>query len=110
MRMSSSDYREPTDDELWAQPPVTSDASAAPGGLAPTQQPKPPASKPPASQPPAPQQQTDWSVFILAIVSLTLGVPLTAISSNAGGMAGLLVAWVSIVLINVVYALSRRRK
>ena len=105
MRMSSSDYREPTDDELWAQPPVTSDASAAPRGLAPTPQPKPP-----GSQPPAPQQQTDWSVFILAIVSLTLGIPLTAISSNAGGMAGLLVAWVSIVLINVVYALSRRRK
>ena len=62
-----------------------------------------------ASQPPAPQQ-TDWSVFILAIVSMTLGIPLTAISSNVGGMAGLLVAWVSIVLINVVYALSRRRK
>ena len=47
-------------------------------------------------------------MFALAIVSLALGVPLTAISGEMAGLPGLLIAWVGIVLVNVIYGWSRR--
>jgi len=48
-------------------------------------------------------------VFVLAIVSTALGIPLTAIAAGTAGVAGLIVAWIGIVLVNTVYAWSRRR-
>jgi anti-sigma factor RsiW len=44
----------------------------------------------------------------IVLGSLGIGVPLTAIAASAGG-AGLLVAWLSIVLINVAAAATMRR-
>ena len=50
--------------------------------------------------------------FALAIVSMSLGVPLSAIVLEVGmpatGLAGLLVIWAAITAINVVYALHVR--
>ncbi|MGO8883617.1 MAG: hypothetical protein ACLPUO_23655 [Streptosporangiaceae bacterium] len=55
--------------------------------------------------------------FALAIVSMALGIPLSAIAVGVGqrpaGIAGLLVIWAAIAVINTVYGLqfrpSRRR-
>jgi hypothetical protein len=41
--------------------------------------------------------------FVLTIVSLGVGIPLTAIALSNGGLAALLVVWVGIVLVNVAY-------
>jgi hypothetical protein len=50
----------------------------------------------------------DRTVFVLALVSVALGIPLTAISSATAGLPGLLVVWTGIVLVNFFYARSRR--
>ena len=48
------------------------------------------------------------SAFVLAIVSMSLGIPLTALTVTAGthpvGIAGLLVVWLAITVINVAYS------
>ena len=44
--------------------------------------------------------------FALAVVSLALGIPLTAIAAAITGLAGLLVVWIGITAINVAYALQ----
>lgn len=43
----------------------------------------------------------------LAISSLVFGIPLTAIAMEAGGLLGLIVAWVGIVMVNVALAMRR---
>ncbi len=103
--MSTADQREPTNDELWAQPP-TINAPVAGYGLAPIPQaPVPtPMPVPVASS----HQAQDRTVFVLAIVSVVLGIPLTAISSATVGLPGLLVVWTGIVLVNFFYGRSRR--
>ncbi len=65
----------------------------------------------PAAQMPAPQQvrqQRERTPLVLAIVSMSLGIPLTAIAvaagSNPTGFAGLLVIWIAIAVINVAWA------
>jgi hypothetical protein len=100
--MSTADQREPTNDELWAQPP-TLETPVAGQGLAPIQQPPVPV---PVAPPLHPAQ--DRTVFVLALVSVALGIPLTAISSSTAGLPGLLVVWTGIVLVNFFYARSRR--
>ena len=109
--MSSADFREPTNAELWAQPPAMPPAPTGSQGLAPVPHPLPPAPLPQAPLPPAPltgpQQRPDRTTFVLAIVSIALGIPLTAIASGTAGLPGLLVAWVGIVLVNIVYARGR---
>lgn len=109
--MTNPDYREPSNDELWAQPPVAAQPSPVqPGpvhhGLAPLQPVAMPA--PHQAAPPIAHQPADRTVFALALVSIALGIPLTAISSSTAGLPGLLVVWVGIVLVNVVYSRSRR--
>lgn len=106
--MSSADYREPTNEELWAQPPTNTQQPAASHGMAPAPRVPVPAPLPQPAPAPVPQQRADRTVFVLAIVSMALGIPLTAISSGIAGLPGLLVVWVGIVLVNVVYARSRR--
>ena len=65
-----------------------------------------------AAQPPArpAKQSRDYSPLPLAIVSIVFGIPLTAIVVAAGnnppGLAGVLVIWIAIAVINVAY--SRR--
>jgi hypothetical protein len=46
--------------------------------------------------------------FALAVVSLALGIPLTAIAAGLSGLAGLLVVWIGITAINVAYALQAK--
>ncbi len=46
-------------------------------------------------------------VLALAIVSLGCGIPISAIAVTQAGLPGLIVAWVGIVLVNVVFARSR---
>jgi hypothetical protein len=49
----------------------------------------------------------------LAITSMALGIPLTAIvtsdGANPAGLAGVLIVWLAIAVINVAYAISCRR-
>ncbi|MCW2899135.1 MAG: hypothetical protein JWO67_1400 [Streptosporangiaceae bacterium] len=50
--------------------------------------------------------QADRKVTItVACVSLGVSIPLTAIAGGTAGFAGLLVAWIGLVLINLGYAL-----
>ncbi|WP_285698204.1 hypothetical protein [Actinomadura sp. NBRC 104412] len=44
----------------------------------------------------------------LAIVSLVTAIPLSAIGVGTAGLAGLLIAWVGIVLVNIVFGVLRR--
>jgi hypothetical protein len=43
----------------------------------------------------------------LAVMSLIFAVPLTGIGAGTTGLAGLLVVWLGIVLVNLAYALKR---
>ena len=51
---------------------------------------------------PAPRGGREGS-FVLTIVSLGVGIPLTAIALSTGGLAALLIVWVGIVLVNIAY-------
>lgn len=103
--MSSSQYREPTNDELWAQPPASAIPNPGSQGLAPIPQAPVPAPIPQAPVPVHTGRQ-DRTSFALAIVSMALGVPLTAISLSLAGLPGLLLVWVGIVLVNYFYGRS----
>jgi hypothetical protein len=48
--------------------------------------------------------------FILGIVSLGAGIPITAISAAVTDVPGLIVAWTGIVGVNVAHALRDRRR
>ncbi|MFT4216464.1 MAG: hypothetical protein QM619_04665 [Micropruina sp.] len=108
--MSSADFREPTNEQLWSQPPAGAPTQQG-GGMLPAQPAPPPQHAPHHPYPPAPQQpRQDKTVFVLAVVSLAIGVPLTAISAGAAGLPGLLIAWIGIVMVNLIYARSRRKQ
>lgn len=49
----------------------------------------------------------DDSKIGLAVVSLLFGIPLTGIGAGTTGLAGLVVVWAGIVLVNFAYALRR---
>jgi anti-sigma factor RsiW len=63
-------------------------------------------SAPPAA--PVKPASRERSAFVLAIVSMSLGIPLTALTVTAGthpvGIAGLPVVWLAIAVINVAYS------
>lgn len=50
--------------------------------------------------------------FVLGIVSLGAGIPITAISGSVvePGLAGVMVAWAGIVAVNIAAAYGRRRR
>jgi hypothetical protein len=100
-------YHEPTNEELWAQPPS---APAQPAPPVPAMRPQP--SLQPMGQPPYPAEvnKPDRSRFTLAIVSLALGIPLTAIAAGTSGTFGLILSWVGIIAVNAVYALGGRHR
>ena len=62
--------------------------------------------------PPAPRAPKPISAMTLALGSIALGIPLTAIVVAAGshpaGFAGLLVVWIAIAVINLGYASKMR--
>lgn len=47
--------------------------------------------------------------FVLGIVSLGTGIPITAIATEGAGLAGLLISWVGIVGVNVAHEVTQRR-
>ncbi|MFF5207747.1 hypothetical protein [Streptosporangium sp. NPDC000396] len=55
-----------------------------------------------------PKKSSNGSIPI-ALGSMGIGVPLTAIAAGAAGTAGLLMAWGGIVAINVAHAIGRWR-
>ena len=64
-----------------------------------------------AAQPPAPyRHRPSGSPMTLAIVSMVLGIPISAIAVAAGkhpaGTLGLLVVWLAIAVINVAYSVG----
>ncbi|WP_156325849.1 hypothetical protein [Nonomuraea sp. SBT364] len=50
------------------------------------------------------------AIIPVALGSMGLGIPLTAIASGSAGLAGLLIAWVAIVVINVAAAAAIIRR
>jgi len=97
-------FHEPTNEELWAQPPAAQPQAMTPPVPAMLPQPQ----LHPMAQPPYPTElsKPDRSRFALAIVSLALGIPLTAIATGTSGTFGLILTWVGIVAVNAVYALG----
>jgi len=65
-----------------------------------------------APPPPAPKPPKPVSAMVLALGSIALGIPLSAIAVAAGshpvGFAGLLVIWIAIAVINLGYASKMR--
>jgi anti-sigma factor RsiW len=61
--------------------------------------------------PPPPQKQHRQSdgTIPIALGSLGIGIPLTAIAASEAGPAGLFLAWVGIVVVNFAAAIGRRR-
>ncbi len=66
----------------------------------------------PTPPPPAPKPPKPVSAMVLALGSIALGIPLTAIVLAVGphpaGFAGLLVIWIAIAVINIGYASKMR--
>jgi hypothetical protein len=56
------------------------------------------------------EKERDVRQFVLGIVSLGTGIPITAISASTADVPGLIVAWTGIVGVNVAYALRDRRR
>jgi hypothetical protein len=65
-----------------------------------------------AQQAPPARPARERSAFALAVVSMALGIPLSAIAVAAGsrpvGLGGLVVIWIAIAVINVSYSLHLR--
>jgi U5 snRNP spliceosome subunit len=100
-------YHEPTNEELWAQPPAGAPRPVPPvPAVIPPQQMQPT----PPPQYPALEAKPDRSRFALAIVSLALGIPLTAIAASYSGTFGLILSWVGIVMVNAVYGFGGRNR
>lgn len=101
-------YHEPTNEELWAHPPAAAPQSATPPLPLPVALPQPQLR--PTAQPPYPSEpaKSDRSRFALAIVSLALGVPLTAIATGTSGVIGLILTWIGIVAVNAIYGWGGR--
>ncbi|TQS28543.1 hypothetical protein [Microbispora sp. KK1-11] len=59
-------------------------------------------------QPPGPPVKQKDSAVGVAMGSLALGIPLTAIAVANAGLAGLLLSWGGIIAVNFAYAVSRR--
>lgn len=65
-----------------------------------------------AAGPPATRHTRDGKQFALAVVSMALGIPLSAIALAVGphpvGATGLVIIWIAIAVINVAYTLGTR--
>ena len=71
-----------------------------------------PVAQQPTPPPPAPKPPKPVSAMVLALGSIALGIPLSAIAVGVGthpaGFAGLLVIWIAIAVINLGYASKMR--
>ncbi|GAA3675794.1 hypothetical protein GCM10022224_045000 [Nonomuraea antimicrobica] len=61
---------------------------------------------------PAPKRrrQSGHPMVPIALGSLAIGVPLTAIAADGAGPAGLLVTWLAIVVVNIAAAMATMRR
>ena len=50
----------------------------------------------------------DYGAIGVALGSVGMGIPLTAVAGSEAGLFGVLVTWVGIVLVNVVYSRTNR--
>jgi hypothetical protein len=48
--------------------------------------------------------QQSGQQFVLALASIGMGIPITAVAVEKGGLLGLLIAWTGIVLVNWVFS------
>lgn len=67
-----------------------------------------PASPPYPPYPARHQPQANRDTLWIALISLGAGIPLSGIAAATAGWAGLLLAWIGIVAINIIGALARR--
>jgi hypothetical protein len=101
--VTESAQREPTNEALWAQPPVDAPSTYPGQSLAPVTR------QSPAPVPtPAVHAKPDKAPFVIAIISLGVSIPLTAIGLAQQGLPGLVIMWLGLVLINVVFGALRR--
>lgn len=97
---------EPTNEELWAQPPAPATPPATHLPAVPVAAPTP--APLPAVAAPEPVRH-GRGTLALAITSLGIGIPVTAISASTAGLPGLVVAWLGIVGVNMAYVWGQRR-
>lgn len=102
----STSHHEPTNDQLWLQPPVDAPSTQPGQAVAPY---APPAAPPAPVYAAQPYVRPDRTQFVLAIVSLGIGVPLTAIAAGINGLWGLIIAWIGIIVVNLIYGATHRR-
>ena len=55
-------------------------------------------------------EETGSRQFVLGIVSLGTGIPITAIAGGIADLPGIITAWVGIVGVNVAHSLASRRR
>ncbi|MFD2080355.1 hypothetical protein [Actinopolymorpha cephalotaxi] len=55
-------------------------------------------------------RRDDGHALALAIVSLGVAIPLSAIAANFAGRDGLLLAWIGIIVVNLAFALGQLRR
>ena len=101
--MSTSQH-EPTNDQLWLQPPLDA-ATTQPGQVVAPYTPPAPVPAPVAQ----PYVRPDRTQFVLGIISLGVAIPLTAIGDAMNGLAGLLIVWIGIIMVNLIYGVTHRR-
>jgi hypothetical protein len=65
---------------------------------------------PEPTRPPHPSREQDPGGLALAIVSVVVAIPITAISAAMIGPFGVLLGWAGLVMINVARALGRRHR
>jgi hypothetical protein len=58
---------------------------------------------------PSAKPSDDQQPFVIAIISLGTGIPITAIAGGTADLPGIVAAWVGIVGVNAVFSLGRRR-
>ncbi len=108
-----SDQREPTDAEIVGgeyQPYASHPASDLPAATTAGSTPAP--VKPSTSDEADKSDTVGTQQFVLGIVSLGTGIPISAIAAESiePGLIGLAVAWAGIIGVNVAHALARRRR
>ncbi len=105
--MTYSDQREPTNEDLWAQPPANTPSTYPGQSLAPVTPPAPsPVPRHPRDHSTGPTP--DKASFVIAIISLGVAIPLTAIAAGVSGLPGLLIVWAGLVMVNFVFGWTRR--
>jgi hypothetical protein len=55
-------------------------------------------------------EDTGGRQFVLGIVSLGTGIPITAVAGGVADLPGVVTAWVGIVGVNLAHSLSNRRR